>query len=489
VLVRNEATLPLDAPALRRVAVLGPNAAVARTLGGGSATVYPPYTISPLEGLRAALGERAEVVHATGPLASDRVPQARPPWVEGVEVRFKSADGTVLAGERRPGCAFNWLGSFAPVTDAGQVAHIEVRATLRATEPGTYTVAFSGVGRYRLAVDGAEVFAGALELAPGADMVEALMIPPQRTHDVALERGEEAALVLSHEVGSMDTGNPEFAGASFQLNVRPPHGSDEEEIERAVALAAGADAAVVVVGTTEEVESEGFDRDSLALPGGQDELVRRVAAANARTVVVVNSGAPVLLPWAEEVAAVLLAWFPGQEFGHALADVLLGRAEPGGRLPTTWPRTERALPSTQPDEGVLRYDEDICVGYRAADRDARYAFGHGLGYTGWQYLSLEAGPREAAVRVRNTGERRGREVVQVYASRPGSAVARPARWLAGFAVVDAEPGAETVARVPLSARAFQHWDGGWTTEPGTFTLAAGPSSADLPLRAELAVPG
>jgi beta-glucosidase len=488
VLARNESMLPLDASALRRVAVLGPNAAVARTLGGGSATVYPPYTVSPLAGLQAALGDRVEVTHAAGVLASPRIPVARPPWVDGVEVRFLAADGSVLGAEQRPGCAFNWLGSFGPGVDAAQVARVEVQAVLRATEPGTYTVAASGVGRYRLSVDGVEAFNGDIELAPGADIVEALMIPPQRTHELTLDRGTAAAVALAHDVGTMDTGIPDFGGASFQLNVRPPHGTDDDEIERAVALARDADAAVVVVGTTEEVESEGFDRSSLALPGRQDELVRRVAEANPRTVAIVNAGAPVLLPWAQDVAAVLLAWFPGQEFGNALADVLLGAAEPGGRLPTTWPRAEEGLPSTRPDQGVLAYDEDLFIGYRAYDREGRepqFPFGHGLGYTSWEYVSLEAGEREAVVRVRNTGRRRGREVIQVYASRPDSAVERPVRWLAGFAVVDADPGEEVAAAVPLSARAFEHWDGGWRLEPGTFALAAGSSSAAPPVTAEL----
>jgi beta-glucosidase len=245
--------------------------------------------------------------------------------------------------------------------------------------------------------------------------------------------------------------------------------------------------AVVVVGTTEEVESEGFDRDSLALPGRQDELVRRVAQANPRTVVVVNAGAPVLLPWADEVAAVLLAWFPGQEFGSALADVLLGTLEPGGRLPTTWPLTEAGLPSTQPVDGVVRYAEDIYVGYRSPDRDARYVFGHGLGYATWEYVSLEAGDGAVVVRVRNSGERPGREVVQVYASRPDSAVDRPARWLVGFATVDAAPGEEVAVTVPVARRALEHWDGGWQLEPGEFTLAAGSSLAALPLTARLAL--
>jgi beta-glucosidase len=236
-----------------------------------------------------------------------------------------------------------------------------------------------------------------------------------------------------------------------------------------------ADVAVVLVGTTEEVESEGFDRDSLALPGRQDELVRRVAAANPRTVVVVNAGAPVLLPWADDVAAILLVWFPGQEFGNALADVLTGAVEPGGRLPTTWPVSEEGLPSTRPVDGVLSYDEGLFVGYCAYDRDGRaplFPFGHGLGYTEWEYLAVEPAAGRVTVRLRNTGARRGREVVQVYASRPDSAVERPPRWLAGFAVAEAEPGEEVEVEVTIPPRALAHWDGGWTVEPGEFRFQA-----------------
>jgi beta-glucosidase len=286
-------------------------------------------------------------------------------------------------------------------------------------------------------------------------------------------------------------------GTFVQLNLEVPHGTDDEEIEAAVALAAGSDVAVVVVGTTAEVESEGFDRPSLALPGRQDELVRRVAAANPRTVVVVNAGAPVLLPWAGDVAAVLLTWFGGQEFGHALADVLLGEAEPGGRLPTTWPASEEGLPSTQPADGVLRYTEGLFIGYRGYDRDGReplFPFGHGGGYTTWSYDSITVDRDRSApngapgiavcAEVRNTGPRPGREIIQVYASRPDSAVERPAKWLVGFAAVDADPGETVNVGILIPERAFEHWsDGGWTLEAGTFTLAAGSSSASLPLTA------
>ena len=488
VLARNEGRmLPLDPSQLGRVAVLGPNAAVARTLGGGSATVFPPYTVSPLDGLRAAFGTDVRVEHAVGVIASTRTPLARPPHVDGVEVRFLDGDGAVVGSEQRPGTAFNWLGGFGPGVPSERVARVEAHAVVRATEAGRYEIGASGMGRFQLSLDGHEVFDERLELPPGADMVEGLMTPPQRVEAVELEAGQEVGVLLVHELGTAD-GHIDLGGASFQLNLQPPHGSDDEELDRAEELAGNADVAVVVVGTTEEVESEGFDRMSLALPGRQDELVRRVAAANPRTIVVVNAGAPVLLPWADDVAAVLLAWFPGQEFGNALADVLLGAAEPGGRLPTTWPASEDRLPPTEPVDGVLSYDEGLFVGYRDSERDARYPFGHGLGYTTWEYRTIEAPDRlapgedfEVAVTVANTGDRRGREVVQVYAGVPEGGVERPVRWLAGFATVDAEPGEELTVRIAVTARALEHWDGGWTVEPGQFRLGAGPSSAALPV--------
>ncbi|WP_033280933.1 beta-glucosidase family protein [Streptomyces sp. NRRL F-525] len=508
VLARNEnAQLPLDRATLNRVAVLGPNAAVARTLGGGSATVFPPYTVSPLDGIRAALGDGVEVTHGVGVTPQTRVPAAALAYLrhpdgsgEGVEVSFLSEDGTLLGTERRSGSAYTWMGSYGPDVPTGQVARVEVRTVIRATDAGPYAVGGSGIGRFRLSVAGAEVFDVGLQLPPGADLVEGLMTPPQRLHSVDLAEDEEIAIVLTHDIVSSDEALGD-AVTMFQLNLQPPHGSDDEEIERAVALAREADVAVVVVGTTEEVESEGFDRDSLALPGRQDELVRRVAEANRRTVVVVNSGAPVLLPWSEEVAAVLLAWFPGQEFGNALADVLLGVAEPGGRLPTVWPASEQGLPTTEPTDGVLAYDEGLFIGYRGDGRTGyqppRYAFGHGLGYTTWEFVSLDAPGEVAAdadptveIRIRNTGTRHGKEVVQLYAGRPGGAVERPLRWLAGFAAVEAGPGEEVVATVTVDARAFEHWDteaGGWAVEQGTFTLQAGPSSTNLPLAADIAV--
>ena len=511
-LARNDGILPLarsgpaDLPGLDRrlrVAVIGPNAQVARTMGGGSATVFPPYTISPLDGLRAA---GLHVTYAPGVTSHLRAGEARAPWLlrpdrpfdpgTGAEIRFLSEAGELAGSELRDGATFMWLSGFAASGVTEPVARLEVRCVIRATVGGEYQLGVSGLGRYRLLVDGAEVFDATLALPENADIAEALMRPPQQLAPVQLAAGQSVAVVAEHDVHSSP-----FAGLGtlVQLNLVPPHGTDDEEIATAVALAAASEVAVVVVGTTSEVESEGFDRTTLALPGRQDELVRQVIAANPRTVVVVNSGAPVLLPWAQDAAAVLLSWFGGQEYGDALADVLLGDVEPGGRLPMTWPASEEGLPSTQPVDGVLTYHEGLFIGYRAYDRDGReplFPFGHGTGYTTWAHesVTLDQAPAGASgvavcVQVRNTGSRRGREVVQVYASRPDSAVERPAKWLAGFAPVDADPGETVTVGILVPERAFQHWtDQGWSTEPGSFVLAAGPSSASLPLTIQVDLP-
>jgi len=296
---------------------------------------------------------------------------------------------------------------------------------------------------------------------------------------------------------------------SVTFGIAPDDSDPEALIASAVEAARAADVAVVVVGTNSKVESEGYDRENLDLPGRQDELVRAVVAVNPRTVVIVNSGSPVILPWRDDVAAVLLGWFGGQEFGDAIADILFGAAEPGGRLPTSWPASLDDVPvrDVTPQDGRLEYTEGIHVGYRAwlrADRTPAFPFGSGLGYTTWSFDAIALVPREiqsgadaagtgaeasagdavVQVTVTNTGDRAGKHVVQVYAEREQSDVERPARWLVGFAVVRAEAGETVVASVPVAARRFAHWtDEGWQVEPGEFALLAGSSVVDLALAA------
>ena len=495
-LVRNQGLLPLDPAGLRRVAVVGPGAVWPRSQGGGSATVFPVAVVSPVEGLAAALGAGAEVVHGRGarirrglePVTAGQVtdPETGEP---GLAVRFLDAHGAVLRAEHRLAGKLIWMG----LEVLRRTARIEVAARLRARAGGEHGIGVAGTGRFRLTA-GDRVLVDE-RIRPETDDAAGLLAAPQRGGRLTLAEGDEVDLTVVHHL-------EDGAAASVTLAVEEPSPPEDEELADAVALAAGADVAVVVVGTTAEIESEGYDRASLALPGRQDELVRAVAAANPRTVVVVNAGSPVELPWRDQVPAILLSWFPGQEFGHALADVLLGRAEPGGRLPTTWPARQADVPvlDTRPVAGRLEYREGLHVGYRAwarAGTGPAFPFGHGLGYTTWAYQGLEAPAAAdpgtevvARARLANSGRRPGREVVQAYLARPASAVERPAFWLAGFAAVHADPGQEVTAELRLAPRAFQHWSPetrSWETEPGPYQLTVGRSSADRPLTAELTI--
>jgi beta-glucosidase len=497
VLIKNDGLLPLTASSLRQIAMIGPNAVTARTLGGGSATVFPAYVVSPVEGLRAALSDESRIVHTVGARSSDRIAIASKDVLQlsdgsgpGVEVIFFDANDHELGRQKRQAGSMMWWGLVQEGLNAGEIDHLQLRTRLLVPESGRYSVGTSGLGDFRLVVDGQTLFDEAITLPLGADVVEGMMKPPQRLAVVDLEADRDVAVELTYRPsGGTELGGAEVVMLTVQLNVSPVL-DEQAEFDHAVRLATDSDVAVVVVGTNEEVESEGFDRTSLALPGRQDELVRAVAAVNPRTVVVVNSGAPVLLPWIDEVATVLVSWFPGQEFGNALADVLTGTVEPGGRLPVTWPASEEGLPSVTPVNGELPYDEGLLIGYRwylATGRTPAFPFGHGIGYTTWAYEEMAVHGDSVTVTVRNSGSRSGREVVQLYASRPDSAVQRAPLWLVGCATVQAAAGETVEAVITIGDRNFRHWDSSahaWTTEPGTYQLLAGRSVADLPLSAE-----
>jgi beta-glucosidase len=497
VLIKNDGLLPLTASSLRQIAMIGPNAVTARTLGGGSATVFPAYVVSPVEGLRAALSDESRIVHTVGARSSDRIAIASKDVLQlsdgsgpGVEVIFFDANDHELGRQKRQAGSMMWWGLVQEGLNAGEIDHLQLRTRLLVPESGRHSVGTSGLGDFRLVVDGQTLFDEAITLPLGADVVEGMMKPPQRLAVVDLEADRDVAVELTYRPsGGTELGGAEVVMLTVQLNVSPVL-DEQAEFDHAVRLATDSDVAVVVVGTNEEVESEGFDRTSLALPGRQDELVRAVAAVNPRTVVVVNSGAPVLLPWIDEVATVLVSWFPGQEFGNALADVLTGTVEPGGRLPVTWPASEEGLPSVTPVNGELPYDEGLLIGYRwylATGRTPAFPFGHGIGYTTWAYEEMAVHGDSVTVTVRNSGSRSGREVVQLYASRPDSAVQRAPLWLVGCATVQAAAGETVEAVITIGDRNFRHWDSSahaWTTEPGTYQLLAGRSVADLPLSAE-----
>jgi beta-glucosidase len=269
--------------------------------------------------------------------------------------------------------------------------------------------------------------------------------------------------------------------------------------------ATDADCAIVIV---QDDATESTDRPDLALPGSQNELIERVAAVADRTVVVCRTSGPIEMEWIDRVDALLTTWYPGQADGEALASVLFGDRDPGGRLPISIgvsaadsPTTdERAFPGT---DGAVHYDESVFMGYRYFDhenREPRFPFGHGLSYTTVEYgtptLDIEGehevkagsrgidadGPIDLSVKVpvRNVGDRAGTEVVQCYVIPPDSAVPRPPRELKGFDKIELEPGEKRHVSIGLDWRAFRHYetDRGWILSSGRYTIALGRSSRD-----------
>lgn len=296
-----------------------------------------------------------------------------------------------------------------------------------------------------------------------------------------------------------------IAGADvpFARGFVPGQGADRALVEEAVVVARDADAVLVFLGLGEDVESEGYDRADMDLPAEQVALLQEVAAANPRTVVVLSNGSTVRLPDAVRRAPALLeAWLLGQAGGEATAEVLFGRVSPSGRLAETIPLRLEDTPSYLhfPGEAShVTYGEGLFVGYRGFDAlrtDVAFCFGHGLSYTTFEHADLEADETDGGIRVsltvHNTGERAGREVVQVYVSVPGSRVARAPRELKGFAEVELEPGADERVEIVIPAADLQFWSlasHGWAVEAGTYIVEVGASSRDLRLRTEVELAG
>ena len=492
VLLKNEGSvLPLDRGELKSILVVGPNGHPAVTGGGGSSKVEPFHAVSMLQGMADVAGEKTTVHYARG------LPNLAE-MVSGTEFST-SADGAE-SGLRAEYFASEDL-SGEPVLvriepriaiGSGSSAYPEGTLSERWTgfyttaEKGTYDLfvaaAGDGGGYYRLFVDD--------EL-----LIDNWTLNRAIVDYVTVElAGGAHKIVLEHR------GRQKWPGERLQLGISR-HGDRIDAAARE--LAASVDAVVVAAGFDAGTESEGADR-TFRLPPGQDELIREMAAANERTIVVMTAGGAVdMNAWLDRVPALLQAWFPGQEGGTAVAEILLGAVNPSGRLPATFERRLEDNPSYQfyyPAPGTLEvdYQEGIFMGYRGYEHNGTaplFPFGHGLSYTTFEYGNLTVTPDTTgdgnvavSFDLTNTGDRAGAEVAQVYVADTHSEVPRPPKELKGFAKVHLEPGETQRVTIGLDRRSFAYYDvesSDWAVTPGDFEILVGRSSEAVEFRQKL----
>jgi beta-glucosidase len=478
VLLKNAgAALPLG-PEVGSVAVIGPAGTDALFVTGGSAAVLldADRLVTPADGIRAAAGVRTvEIAQGSWgdvplpivPAEVFTLPDGSGP---GLEVEFSDASGAT------------WTEVVATIDHAVDPAAPPARwprrwsASLVPRRTGSHRLSLEVGGRASVRVDGRTVMVGSRE---AEHFIHGPHCPLQAVVD--LVAGVPVPIEVTYEPGPAIVIPPMGIGPTLRLGWQEPDGL----LAEAEALAARCDAAVVIVN---QVASEGMDRDGLALPGDQDGLVRRIAAANPRTIVVLNTPGAVLLPWLDDVASVLQVWYPGECFGSALGRILFGEAEPGGRLPVTFPHAREDLPGgdhgpdTVPTE--LDYEADGGVGYRAPgvrERGAVFAFGHGLGYSrttgAVTAAAATSGTAEIALEVRNLGDRDTVHVAQVYAE-----VAGAVGELVAVVRVPVGAGGTATQSFVLGAEAFARWDARERRRvpvAGSHLLRVARSSADV----------
>lgn len=500
-LLKNESNL-LPIKEARSIAVIGPNAKRAIAGGGGSASLNPYYTTTPFDGLRGATS--TPLLYAQGCDTSKWLPPASSfceteSGVQGVTLEFYRGDkfsgDPVEVQHKQTTELFLW--DSAPVSVLPSYS-FKVKTILRPRTTGRHTISFRSVGPGRLFING-ELFIdnwnwteeGEAMFNDSKDVIKSVYLEAHRPVRLLVESTNEVRPTSRISVEGL---RHKYGGCRIGFQEE----STVDLLQEAVDVAKAADVAVVIVGLDCEWESEGYDRQTMDLPkdGSQDRLIEAVSKANSRTIVINQSGTPVTMPWADKVPAILQAWYQGQEAGNALADVLLGRQSPSGKLPTTFPKRLEDNPTYHnwPGENLkVVYGEGIYIGYRHYERmkiQPLFPFGHGLTYTTFSYgtpsissrVMRESDTLSIWLPITNTGTMAASEIVQVYVKDVKSKLPRPEKELQAFAKVFLQPGETKTVELFLDKYSVGYYDtsiGSWIAEEGRFNALVGASSADI----------
>lgn len=497
VLLKNDENLLPITQKTPSLAVIGRLAKKITFQGGGSAEVNPHYVIHPLDAIRERFGADFEIAYAPGPSIHRMFPLLEAADLQAVDgtpgkVSIQQYDNLELSGDPFKEFYANetqqaWFGEKALDYDPAAFS-LRMSANWTVPESGTYTFSLVAVGRARWWF-GDEKMLDWWDLSEmeQPDNFEGIKVNWKReTKELYLEAGETYPIKV--EFASMPGGR----WRTIRLGCLPPQPADP--IGAAVKCAKEADVAIVFAGLNAEWESEGQDRASMDLPGEQDALIEAVAAANPNTIVLLNAGSPLHMPWVDKVKSLLQGWYLGQEAGNAIADVLFGETEPSGRLPTSFPKRIEDNPAhlNYPGEnGKVRYGEGLFVGYRYYDEKKiapLFPFGHGLSYTEFSYADLTVKKLGTEIKVQvavtNIGSRAGREVVQLYVRDMKSSLVRPYKELKSFAKVALEAGETKTVAFTLKESDLAFYDDSktaWVVEAGEFEILLGRSAADIRL--------
>ena len=504
VLLKNEnKLLPINTEKVRSIAIIGPNANRSINQGGGSARVTAAYSVTPLQGITAlARKNDIEVNYHKGVENHPAVP-----LMEAASLRLNSrSEETGLQGEYYQ--SYNFTGApfkterdeelrIFGIIDEGVFGSVLWTGDFIAKKSGEYRFSANpGLGKAKIFIDGKKVvlnekgkpaFGGLLP----APKIGNILLSPGR-HSIKVEYSAKPNFFLSLILKIVMPGVADLLKKFrfLEIGCRLP----EPEISLAIDLARNADMAIIVVGSSDNYESEGEDRPSMKLTGKQDELIESILKVNQNTIVIMNTGSPIEMPWVNQSPAILQVWLPGQEGGNAIANVIFGNVNPSGKLPVTFPKILEDNPSHgyYPGDKKVLYDEGIYVGYRHYDTknvDPLFPFGHGLSYTKFDYGSI-AGPSNItsgekinlSITVKNSGQRKGQEVVQCYIRDLESSIDRPYQELKAFQKITLEASESKPIDILLDETALSFFDPGsndWVTEPGQFEILIGSSSRDI----------
>ena len=493
VLLKNKKILPLKKSAIKKLAVIGPNAKNSQIIGGGSASLKPHYQVHPFEALQERFSDDFSISYAEGAKTNKYLPKLNERLFSNSEDGFlveyfdkEINKDKLISSEVLKGNKFWVFEGFAKdIINKEERPSVIVRFSCDYSPDvsGEHDFEIFGIGLGKLKIDGKVLIDNWNETTQGEAFFSFATAP--KRNSIYLDKNE----TYKFEVEYFFEGR--FPAIHF--GCMPPE--KENLLEEAIKTSREADAVILIVGTNSDWETEGNDRSELSLPADQDKLIESVIKENANTVVVINSGSPVSMPWINDSNAILQSWFGGQEYGNALADLIFGEINPSGKLPTTFPVQIEDTPAFDYYPGKnsqMNYEEKLLIGHRWYERKGKkplFPFGFGLSFTKFSFSDLEVIKKDdlninCKFRIKNFGEMDGHEVAQCYVAFLKAEEDEPLKTLQSFKKVFIEKNKEIELEISLNKRNFSYWDvdkKDWMVKPGEYRIDIGSSSEKIEL--------